>query len=256
MIRFDLRNLGSSKVGGAMTDRINGHVGACQAMDWRDNYGTDGDRKVGGWVVTAGVDRTIKIWDFSLPILSTRPVRTLYSFQPIQDVAWNPSKGTEIAATPMPSLGVKGGLEDGNAPGSAFNLELGDQPSFWKNEVEIWDTRRPYFPKLAIKTHDPISCTPCFCFCEDCSRLTGYGRTALTYHDEETVLCSSKSSMVFRQYDTGADTYSLLESLPRPSASWTVDGEFAFASGTRATNAVAWERQCVDLSHAHLNKKG
>jgi hypothetical protein len=27
----------------------------------------------------------------------------------------------------------------------------------WKNEIEVWDVRRPYFPKLAIKTDEPTS---------------------------------------------------------------------------------------------------
>lgn len=159
MVRFDLRNLGSGKPSGAMTDRVAGHIGACLAMDWRDNYDSDGaDRKEGGWVVTGGMDRTIKIWDFSLVTLSTRPMRTLYSSQPVQNVAWHPSRGTELASSPMPVLGA--GVED-IAGGSSASLDsFKDRlatASFSKTEIEIWDTRRVAFPKLSIKTEDSIS---------------------------------------------------------------------------------------------------
>lgn len=191
MIRYDVRYV--SRQNGGATDRIAGHVGACLAMDWRDGFScerepaaasgigstaeTAGGGREGGWVVTGGVDRTVKIWDFSLPTLSTKPVRTLYTSQPVYSVAWHPTRPTELASSPMPSLGLGAegssssvGDEVPSTPSSAVDSPLaamikGDNPAprartdrnAWKNEIEVWDVRRPYFPKLSIKTDEPIS---------------------------------------------------------------------------------------------------
>lgn len=132
-------------------------------MDWRDNL--DGERtdsaggnREGGWVVTGGLDKTIKIWDFSLATLSTKPVRTLHASQPVQTVAWHPSRATEVVSSPLPML-ADGGVDD--APPSTPTTEppptQKDAGNSWKNEIEIWDTRRPFFPKLAIKTDEPAA---------------------------------------------------------------------------------------------------
>ncbi|KAL8284199.1 hypothetical protein RQP46_004948 [Phenoliferia psychrophenolica] len=225
MIRYDLRNLSSGKPGGAMTDRIAGHVGACLAMDWRDSYGSDGaDRRDGGWVVTGGMDRTIKVWDFSQPILQNRPVRTLYSSQPVQDVAWHPTRGTEIASSPMPTLGtlLRGGVEE-TSGGSSASLDTTKERTttraFWKNEIEIWDTRRAYFPKLAIKTDEPIS--------------------AILYNDDETIWATSKSTPTFHQYDIANDSTALLDSVPRLGSIWNAQGDLWF-SGAGSGNDSPW----------------
>jgi len=183
LIRYDVRYI--SRQNGGATDRIAGHIGSCLAMDWRDGFDcekggagpgvsqeTAGGGKEGGWVVTGGIDSTIKIWDFSLPTLSTKPVRTLYPTQPVQSVSWHPTNGTELASAPLPSLslgsdagGGGGGGGDETTPTTpvAMNNPFRDGSAAksggnsWKNEIAIWDTRRPYFPKLSIKTDDPSS---------------------------------------------------------------------------------------------------
>ncbi|KAI5476380.1 WD repeat protein 24 [Pseudohyphozyma bogoriensis] len=220
LIRYDLRNFSSGKPGGGMTDRVAGHVGACLGMDWRDNYESDGERREGGWVATAGMDRTIKIWDFSLPILSTRPVRTLYPFQPVQHVAWHPTIGTELASSPVPSLGIAHSSDDNLASGFSLNMDPGKSSTFWKNEIEIWDTRRPSFPKCAIKTEDSVA--------------------AFMYNDDASIWCASKSVGVFQQHDLKTDTYALLDNVPRPSAKWNAEGELLFSNGTKATGSMLW----------------
>lgn len=161
LIRYDLRY--TSRQGGGATDRIAGHVGSCLAMDWRDSLGdervdTAGGAREGGWVVTGGLDKTIKIWDFSLSTLSTKPTRTLYSSQPVQIVAWHPTRATEIASSPLPALAADG-PEDGAAPPTPSRETWKDigTGTLWKNELEIWDVRRPSFPKYAIKTDEPMS---------------------------------------------------------------------------------------------------
>lgn len=157
LIRYDIRYTG--RVAGGATDRIAGHVGACLSMDWRDNLPSESDRAAGGWVVTGGMDNTIKIWDFSQTTLSTKPTTTLFASQPVQSVSWHPTRATELASSPLPTLSV--GMDEGNnSPGiNSMGIELGKEAlgSSWKNEIEIWDTRRSFFPKLSIKTDEPIS---------------------------------------------------------------------------------------------------
>lgn len=53
LTRYDIRFV--SRASGGATDRIAAHLGACLALDWRDNLRDEGeaDRKEGGWVATA-----------------------------------------------------------------------------------------------------------------------------------------------------------------------------------------------------------
>ncbi|GAA5823041.1 hypothetical protein JCM3770_005710 [Rhodotorula araucariae] len=256
LIRYDVRYI-SKQTGGA-TDRVAGHIGACLAMDWRDGFScernvtdapgssseTAGGGREGGWVVTGGVDRTIKIWDFSLATLSTKPVRTLFASQPVSAVAWHPTRATELVSCPMQSLGLGGTGESsasslgddppttpitaGDSSGAAFvKVEQPSRTRFvdgnaWKNEIEVWDVRRPYFPKVAIKTEEPTA--------------------ALLWNDEETVWSASKTSPTFSQHDVGADSYSLLDSIDRPASTWNVEGELAFMDDGRKLNDIPFER--------------
>ncbi|GAA5867913.1 hypothetical protein JCM3774_004719 [Rhodotorula dairenensis] len=255
MIRYDVRYV--SRQNGGATDRIAGHVGACLAMDWRDGFScerdatgagvgvtaeTAGGGREGGWVVTGGVDRTVKIWDFSLATLSTKPVRTLYTSQPVYSVAWHPTRPTELASSPMPSLGLGAegssssvGDEVPSTPSSTVDSPLaamvkGDNAAprartdrnAWKNEIEVWDVRRPYFPKLSIKTDEPIS--------------------SLLYNDDETIWVTSKGSPTFQQIDIASDSYSLLDSIDRPTSSWNLEGDFAFLDDGRKWNDVPFDR--------------
>ncbi|GAA6002689.1 hypothetical protein JCM10207_007628 [Rhodosporidiobolus poonsookiae] len=265
LIRYDVRYI--SRQNGGATDRIAGHIGACLAMDWRDGFDcerqstsgvsvgstaeTAGGGREGGWVVTGGVDKTIKIWDFSQPTLSNKPVRTLYTSQAVHAVAWHPSRATELASSPLPSLGLSGdggtsssggtGADDAPpttpvTPGDPYAAALikgerGGEGRYvggggWKNEIEVWDVRRPYFPKLAIKTDEPTS--------------------ALLYNDDETIWSTSKSTATFLQHDVGSDSYSLLDSIDRPSAAWSLEGEIAFVDDGRRTNDIPFERPTRD----------
>ncbi|GAA5925166.1 hypothetical protein JCM3775_006383 [Rhodotorula graminis] len=270
LIRYDVRYI--SKQNGGATDRVAGHLGACLAMDWRDGFScernpaggggsigpgssveTAGGGREGGWVVTGGVDRTIKIWDFSLSTLSTKPVRTLYTSQPVSAVAWHPTRATELVSCPMPSLGLGGAAGEGSAS------SLGDEPpttpvtagdstaaaaafvkgergggqgrfvdgNAWKNEIEVWDVRRPYFPKVSIKVEAPTA--------------------ALLWNDDETVWSTSKASPTFSQHDVAADSYSLLDSIDRPTAAWNVEGDLAFIDDARKLNDVPFERPSRDM---------
>ncbi|GAA5858713.1 hypothetical protein JCM8547_004952, partial [Rhodosporidiobolus lusitaniae] len=275
LIRYDVRYI--SRQNGGATDRIAGHIGACLAMDWRDGFScerssatgeggvsvgvsqeTAGGGREGGWVVTGGVDKTIKIWDFSQPTLSTKPVRTLYTSQAVHAVAWHPSRATELASSPLPSLGLSGG--DGGVstggtddmqpstpvtPGEPLTGQLGKREeraegrstlggNAWKNEIEVWDIRRPYFPKMAIKTEEPTS--------------------ALLFNDDETIWATSKATATFLQHDVGSDSYALLDSIDRPAPSWNLGGDLAFVDDGRKVNDVPFERPTHEMPPANTPK--
>ncbi|GAA5827248.1 hypothetical protein JCM11251_001188 [Rhodosporidiobolus azoricus] len=270
LIRYDVRYI--SRQNGGATDRIAGHIGACLAMDWRDGFGcerpggsvglgatqeTAGGGREGGWVVTGGVDKTIKIWDFSLPTLATKPVRTLYTSQAVHAVAWHPSRATELVSSPLPSLGAEGTTSAGTddtappvtpvTPGEPLSGQLikreghglgrngagmgagGEEARLaaWKNEIEVWDVRRPYFPKLAIKTEEPTS--------------------ALLFNDDDTVWSTSKASATFLQHDVASDSYALLDSIDRPAPTWGLEGELAFVDDGRKANDVPFGRTSRDM---------
>ncbi|KAK4055079.1 SEA (Seh1-associated) complex subunit [Microbotryomycetes sp. JL201] len=198
--------------GGGAIDRITGHVGSCLAMDWRDSHDgerqdTAGGNREGGWVATGGVDKTIKIWDFSLPTLSTKPVRVLHASQPVQAVAWHPTRATEVASCALPLLSSEAAVDESWPPPS--EKEVSHQSNVWKNEIDVWDSRRTRFPRLSIKTDEPLS--------------------ALTYNDDDTLWSVTKQSTIFSQHDVDSDSYSLLDCVDRPAAAWSAMGDLLFA---------------------------
>ncbi|GAA6063914.1 hypothetical protein JCM10212_003532 [Sporobolomyces blumeae] len=252
LIRYDVRYI--SRQNGGATDRIAGHIGSCLAMDWRDGYDcervgvrsgeptvgvsqeTAGGGREGGWVVTGGIDSTIKIWDFSLATLSTKPVRTLYPSQAVQSVTWHPTRGTELASSPLPSL-ISGGdnrpgeeappttpVQAENPMNAFLRGETGGatRGDNWKNEIAVWDTRRPYFPKMAIKTEEPTS--------------------SILFNDDDTIWATSKTSTTFLQHDTASDSYSLLDCIDRPAVAWNLDGDLVFVDDSRTQHDVPFER--------------
>ncbi|SCV67970.1 BQ2448_91 [Microbotryum intermedium] len=219
LIRFDLRNV-NQRTGG-ITDRIAGHTDACLSLDWRDGFqheraDTAGGSRDGGWVVTSGLDRTIKIWDFSGATIATKPFRTLHPAQPAATVAWHPTRPTELATSPLSLL-----LEDGTSDGGHASVGLDRGVAGWKTEIEVWDIRRPHFPKYAIKTDEHPS--------------------AILYNDDETLWTVSKLNSTFQQHDINADSYALLDSIPRATPAWSSDGTMSFIDEARTSHDVPFE---------------
>ncbi|KDE06920.1 hypothetical protein MVLG_02807 [Microbotryum lychnidis-dioicae p1A1 Lamole] len=219
LIRFDVRNV-NQRTGG-VTDRIAGHTDACLSLDWRDGFyheRTDsaGGTRDGGWVVTSGLDRTIKIWDFSGATIATKPFRTLYPAQPAATVAWHPTKPTELATSPLSLLSEEGNSDGGDTSGGLDRAAAG-----WKTEIEVWDVRRPHFPKYALKTDEHPS--------------------AILYNDDETLWTVSKSNSTFQQHDINADSYVLLDSIPRATPAWSFDGTMSFVDEARTSHDVPFE---------------
>lgn len=67
----------------------------------------------------------------------------------------------------------------------------------------------------------------------------------MLYNDDETIWSTSKTSATFLQHDAAADSYSLLDSIDRPSTTWNLEGELAFIEDGRRLNDIPFERPCV-----------
>ena len=239
LLRYDLRNLGRGGQVSA-TDRIVGHVGSVLALSWRDNLPgetvTAGGRGEGGWVVTGGMDRSIKVWDFGQPTLAAKPVRTLWASQPVQSLAWHPTRHTELASSPLPTLAQESVHDDATSPGGTAGLGLGAAAASiaaaadaaHKNEIEVWDITRPFFPKYSIKTDEPTA--------------------QLVYNDSDTLWAGSKASSAFSQYDVAADSYTLLDNVARPGPTWNAEGELAFVDDGRHSLDRSWPLEPVSLA--------
>ena len=167
------------------SQRPSGSSGAPQSGNWYagvgsglfDDLGTnpvpEGDVQGNGWLASGGLDRTVKVWDITVPGGGThiprRPAYVLHTAGPVRRVAWRPGADCELAVTPYlegsantqanPALDITAG---GGAPGSprigaavppvltstddgkALCSRVGDP-------VEVWDVRRGYIAKWTVR---------------------------------------------------------------------------------------------------------
>jgi WD40 repeat protein len=102
-----------------------------------------------GWLASAGMDGTVKIWDMSASNHTLRQVHTLNVARPVQFVRWHSSaeRPCDVVVTPLPAVSVPGQAEEN-----------------WQPDIEIWDVRREYLAKETIWTGGAIVCK--------CQRLT------------------------------------------------------------------------------------
>lgn len=253
LIRYDLRMSGKS--GSGVTDRIISHSGLVLAMDWRDNTYEDrleSDRGEGGWLITSGMDKTIKIWNFGEVSLSTKPMRTLYTSQPMQSLSWHPSK-SELSCSPIPNLGLNvpastpTSLEDHPTPFDCSPTVESSGGTEYTNEIQIWDLRREFYPKLLIRTSEAIS--------------------SIIYNEDDTIYSVAKTASSFSVHDVTNDSYSMIDSYrklsyidpenllsrlrsARASASWSTEGDLIFVDETRKSDATTpWSSQPPDVEY-------
>ena len=134
-------------------DRVAAHIGGGVTLDWKESPLSGAASTASTWLATGGLDRTVKIWESSADLLKPLPIKTLHTSAAVQKVVWRPNSQTEIAVLPLStasSSSASGGVESDSESVQA------PIASAWKNAAEIWDLRREYVPKYAIRSPDGI----------------------------------------------------------------------------------------------------
>ncbi|KAI0082042.1 hypothetical protein K474DRAFT_1671564 [Panus rudis PR-1116 ss-1] len=142
----------------------------------------DGEGTSMGWLASGGLDRCVKVWDLTTTSaeshISRHPAYTLHTSFPVRRVAWRsgPAYECEIAVVSNSEFGTGSGSLDASSPPTIASPQIGGglpapladseeslaaeadvQPSApgTKSDVgdpvEIWDVRRGYIAKWAIR---------------------------------------------------------------------------------------------------------
>ncbi|KAJ7685293.1 hypothetical protein DFH06DRAFT_37253 [Mycena polygramma] len=244
------------------------HTASVTSLDWRlpDGYepgGTEGTSGL-GWIVSAGLDRCVKIWDLSQPSSSAanpnapaghiphKPTYTLHPSFPVRRVFWRPGYECEVAivsnanaefgsgnfselAAPAPaptyaSTAGSGSARTGGASTVASSGVTGtskegrERGSGIGDAVEIWDVRRGWIGKWTVRG----------------SAIEG-GVTDIAFRDSHAIWASHSSGM-FSQIDL-RDTSKPIDAIPRMAATWEASGSLTFV----ADRKVRWEAPYDDI---------
>ncbi len=140
------------------------HTAPVTALDWRPATHNSTEVSVGlGWIVSGGLDRTVKVWDLTWPSLSShiphKPTYTLHPSFPVRQVLWRPDYDCELAIVSNSEF-TTGSNPDMNAPlhrsGSAIELTAANDRkaslsgSSTGDPIEIWDVRRGWIAKWSV----------------------------------------------------------------------------------------------------------
>ncbi|KAJ4299933.1 SEA (Seh1-associated) complex subunit [Kalmusia sp. IMI 367209] len=110
--RWDFRHTKASK------QKITAHdQKTCTAIDWHPD---------GKHLLSAGVDRTVKVWDFSVGVRRQKPVFVLTTPYPVYNARWRPPNWSEEGAYQCTQLAT------------AYDRD--------HSVIHLWDFRRPFLP--------------------------------------------------------------------------------------------------------------
>lgn len=74
-------------------------------------------------------------------------------------------------------------------------------------------------------------------------------RLAILFNEDDTIWSASKSTATFHQHDVLHDSINLMDTFPRASASWNIEGEMSFVDDTRRTDDIPWDSQPSSTEH-------
>ncbi|KAG8968972.1 hypothetical protein FRC03_005238 [Tulasnella sp. 419] len=192
-----------------LVDRVNlAHRGPVLGMEWIGN-GIDPDSR--GWLCTGGMDRTVKVWDMSVPLLSQTPIHTLHTTERVKRVTWRPGHDCEIAVVPQTSMISPAGTS-ANTEDLGFLAEA--------DRIEIWDVRRGWIPKYILEN--------------------GEGAVSDVVWGDGGALWAFYKNGSFVQHDL-RDCVRPLDTLARNSISWDVTGSISYAIDESTSHEIPYD---------------
>ncbi|KAJ6623550.1 hypothetical protein B0H10DRAFT_2010419 [Mycena sp. CBHHK59/15] len=247
------------------------HTASVTSLDWclpagDDSGGGDGSGGL-GWIVSAGLDRCVKIWDLSQPNASGsspahmphKPTYTLHPSFPIRRVLWRPGYECEIAVVsnanaefgsgnfselPGPMTGptyasALGGVSSSRVgDASASNLLAGSSAGSTSKEGRervaggsgIGDAVEIWDARRGWIAKWTVRG----------SSIEG-GVTDISFRDSHAIWATHSSGM-FSQIDL-RDATKPIDAIPRMAAVWEASGSLAFV----AERTVGWEVPYDDI---------
>lgn len=237
------------------------HTGPILALDWCSTPGSNNAGDVIGadrsWIVSGGLDHTVKVWDLATSGTSVhiahQPTYTLHSSFPVRRVLWRPEFPSEIALVSNEDFGGGSGSELLASPrlqsatpafinASSSVTKDKDPKSNGADAVEIWDVRRGWIAKWTVEVS-----------------MSEGGVTDAIFRDSHG-LWVQHASGTFAQVDLRRSVRPI-DAVPRVALSWNVgvdgdtDGTLAFVSDRRARWEVPYDDIHPDKRHVLSERK-
>ncbi|KAI0317396.1 hypothetical protein OF83DRAFT_146560 [Amylostereum chailletii] len=228
------------------------HTGPILALDWCANpsdsgsspsqysnevltthTGSSSNTSASGWIVSGGLDRTVKVWDLNTSHISGAPTYTLSTSFPVRRVLWRPGYECEVAVVSNAEFGNQDMSEgaaapapaDASAPPPIEAERAPKRPSDMGDPVEIWDVRRGYIAKWNVQG----------------SAVEG-GVTDVAFRDSHA-LWAQHSSGSFSQLDLRHASRPI-DAVPRVATTWDAAGSLTF---------VADHKSCWEIPYDDIN---
>jgi WD repeat-containing protein 24 len=199
-----------------------------------------------GWLVSGGLDRTVKVWDLTAPGASARmpskPTYTLHPPFPVRSVMWRPGYQCELTvvanaefgtADVGQSLNVKGGTDGTDAVGAesgkgGAEVDAQATSTRYYDSVQIWDVRRAWIPKWSIVgMEDGVTGAWSFSIYR-LPVLNVHFFSDLAFGDSD-VIWTQHSSGTFSQIDL-RDCMKPLDTVICKAVTWEASGSLAFVT--------------------------
>ncbi|KAG1739394.1 uncharacterized protein EDB91DRAFT_1134938 [Suillus paluster] len=238
------------------------HAGPILALDWCSTPAANNVGDVVGadrsWIVSGGLDHTVKVWDLTTSGTSAhiahQPTYTLHPSFPVRRVLWRPEYpselaivsnedfggGTELLASPRLQSATPAFISASSSVTDATKDK--DSKGNGADAVEIWDVRRGWIAKWTVEA----------------SASEG-GVTDATFRDSHA-LWVQHASGTFAQVDLRRSVRPV-DAVPRVALSWHVgvngdtDGTLAFVSDRRTRWEVPYDDIHPDKRHVLPERK-